>query len=68
MAHRMAIASDHIRADVIEANEFMDLVRHYRVRGVPKVIINDRVTFEGLVPEAAFVDRVLSVAGGTSAG
>lgn len=68
MAHKMAIANDQISTDVIEANEFMDLVRRYRVRGVPKVIINDRVEFEGPLPEGAFVGQVLSAVSETPAG
>ncbi len=52
-----------IRAEVIEANEFPDLVRRYAIRGVPKTVINDRVQFEGAVPEKLmlqFLGRALS--------
>lgn len=63
LAHKMAIVSDSIRADVVEVNEFTDLVRRYRIRGVPKVVINDSVEFEGPLPEGAFVARVLSAIG-----
>jgi hypothetical protein len=31
---------------------------------VPKIVINDRVSFEGAVPEALFVERVLAVVRG----
>jgi predicted DsbA family dithiol-disulfide isomerase len=47
----MAIESPRVRADIIEATEFPDLVTRYAVRGVPKTILNDRLFIEGAVPE-----------------
>ncbi len=47
----MALLNPRITADVIEANEFPELSQQYRVMAVPKVIINDRVQFEGALPE-----------------
>ena len=51
----MAVESAHVTADVIEAMEFPDLARRYSVRGVPKIVINDRVEFVGAQPETEFV-------------
>ena len=59
LAQHMAVASDRVTATAIEANEFPDLSRAYRVMGVPKIVINDRVTFEGAVPEPQFLDAIL---------
>ncbi len=59
LAQHMAVASDRVRATAIEATEFPELARAYRVMGVPKVVINDRVQFEGAVPEPQFLDAVL---------
>src|SRR5947207_1897030 len=43
----MAVASDKVGATAIEANEFPDLSRAYRVAAVPKIVIGgDRVTGE----------------------
>jgi predicted DsbA family dithiol-disulfide isomerase len=55
----MAVASEKVRATAIEATEFPALSRAYRVMGVPKVVINDRVEFEGALPEAQFLEAVL---------
>ena len=55
----MAVASDRVRATAIEATEFPELSRAYRVSAVPKIVINDRVEFEGALPEADFVSAVL---------
>jgi len=53
------VASDRVRSTVIEATEFPELSRAYQVMGVPKVVINDRVQFEGALPEAQFLSAVL---------
>jgi predicted DsbA family dithiol-disulfide isomerase len=59
LAHKLAIENEHITADVIEISEFIDLAQLYRVQGVPKVVINDRVEFAGALPEPRFVQQVL---------
>lgn len=59
LAHQMAIESPMVTADVIEVSEFPEVAQRYRVYGVPKVIINDRVTFEGALPEGRFLDKVI---------
>ncbi len=55
----MAVASEHITADVVEITEFPELAQRYHVYGVPKVVINDMVEFEGALPEPRFLLEVL---------
>jgi predicted DsbA family dithiol-disulfide isomerase len=43
----------------VAAIEYPDLVRQYRVTGVPKTVVNDRIEILGAEPEAAFVAHVL---------
>ena len=62
LAQHMAIASDRVRAECIEANEFPDISQRYHVMAVPKVVINDRVEFEGAYPEPEFLKAVLQAA------
>lgn len=64
IAHAMAIESPRVRADVIEAMEFPALAERYGVYGVPKVVINEMTSFEGALPEEAFVEYVLAAASG----
>lgn len=64
LAHHLAVASDLIRGDCVEANEFPDLAQRYSVMAVPKTVVNDRIAFEGALPEAQFVDQVLRAADG----
>jgi hypothetical protein len=51
----MAVESPHIRATCVEATEFMELTRKYRVTGVPKTIVNETIEILGAVPEDVFV-------------
>jgi len=60
LAHQLAVESSHVTGDVIEAQEFPDLARRYAVRGVPKIVINDRVEFVGAQPESQFLDYLRS--------
>jgi hypothetical protein len=57
----MAYANPHITAAAIEATEFMDLTRRYRVTGVPKTIVNETIEIMGALPEAMFVRAALQV-------
>jgi len=59
LAQHMAVASDRVTAVAIEATEFPELSHSYRVSAVPKIVINDRVEFEGALPESQFLDAVL---------
>jgi predicted DsbA family dithiol-disulfide isomerase len=59
----MAVESSRVTADVIEAMEFPDLAGRYAVRGVPKIIVNDRVEFVGAQPEGEFVKHIKEAIG-----
>lgn len=61
LAHRMALESAHIRATCVEATEFMDLSRKYRVTGVPKTVVNESIEILGALPEEEFVRGVLGL-------
>jgi len=63
-AHRFALVNQNITADVIEAVEFPELADRYRVMAVPKTIINDRVEFEGAIPEREFAELLIKAVGG----
>ena len=61
LAHRLAIESPFIRASCVEATEFMDLSRKFRVTGVPKTIVNESIEILGALPEDEFVRTVVGV-------
>lgn len=58
LAHQLAMANPMIVAEVIEANEFPELSERYRVRSVPKTVINDRIEFVGSLPEAKVIEAI----------
>lgn len=59
MAHKFAIETNFITAEVIDASEFQDLAIKYGVMGVPKIVVNEKIEFVGAVPEDMFLEQVL---------
>jgi glutaredoxin-like protein len=59
LAHRMAVEHPAIRGTCVEATEFMDLSRQFRVTGVPKTVVNGTIEILGALPEDEFVRAVL---------
>jgi hypothetical protein len=55
----MAFSNEHITATSIEATEFMDLSRKFRVTGVPKTIVNESIEIVGALPEPDFIEQAL---------
>lgn len=58
LAHKMAVASDFVTADAVDASEFPELAARYQVQGVPRTVANDVVHVEGAVPEATLVEAL----------
>ena len=56
----MVIASSSITTIIVKANEFPDLVRRYRIFGVPLTVVNDTIQIEGAQPEGLFVQQALA--------
>jgi len=61
LAHKLAMESDLIRADMVEATEFPHLAVKYNVMGVPRTVINEDLFIEGAVPEAVLLKKVKEV-------
>jgi len=55
-AHQLAMASPRVTADVIVVTDFPQLAERYEVLAVPKVVIDDTVSFEGARPEGEFLE------------
>ena len=58
LAHQLAMESDLIRADMVEAVEFPHLSVKYQVQGVPRTVINETVHVEGAVPEPMLMTKL----------
>lgn len=63
LAHKLALANEHVRADMVEAQEFPELAQRYGVFGVPRTVINEETHVEGAVPESIAILYVLKAAG-----
>jgi len=61
LAHQMAIVSDWVTADSVDATQFPELADHYGVRGVPRTIVNDTIHIEGAVPEAMLMAELTPI-------
>jgi predicted DsbA family dithiol-disulfide isomerase len=56
----MAFVSPNITTYAVEATEFPDLARRFRVSGVPKTVVDEEVEILGALPEEAFVEQALA--------
>ncbi|MFQ6124030.1 MAG: thioredoxin family protein [Candidatus Heimdallarchaeota archaeon] len=58
MVHQFAMINDKITSDMIDAMEFRELAMHYGVFGVPKTVINDKISLDGLVNPDTLIDAI----------
>ena len=63
LAHRFAMESELITADMVEAIEFPHLSNKYSVHGVPRTVINEKFHQEGAVPEPLLLAKLLEAVG-----
>jgi len=64
MAHRLAVESERVSADMVEYSAFRDHAAACGVRSVPTVLVNGQRCFEGNRPEQEFVAAVVKAASG----
>jgi hypothetical protein len=65
----MAFANPHITAYAVEATEFPDLTRRYRVNGVPKTVVDGgqaEVEILGAIPQDDYIEQALQLPSKTS--
>ena len=60
LAHELAWANPNLTAFAVEATEYPDLARKYRVTGVPKTVVDDSIEILGAIPEDAFIEQALA--------
>ncbi len=62
LAHRMAMVSDKVVGNMVEAMEFPELSQKFKVSGVPHTIINDTEGgFVGAHPEPSALEEIKKV-------
>lgn len=55
----MAMESEWVTADAVEASEYPELSDQYQVYAVPLTVANNKIRVEGGLPENAFIDQIL---------
>ena len=58
LANRMALASPLVTTMTVQATEFFDLSRQYRVSGVPKTVGSNGREVLGSLPEPQFAEEL----------
>jgi glutaredoxin-like protein len=59
MAHQLAMESDLITADLVNVDDFPEMVKRYSILASPTVVVNGSYHFYGALREADFVEQVL---------
>lgn len=66
----MAMESELVTADMVDASEFPELADAFQVYGVPLTVANKTIRVEGGMPEQMFVPKIVngvkSAPGGTA--
>lgn len=57
-AHKLALESDYIDAEMVEAQTFDELSNKFNVSSVPKIVINDQYEFVGNQPLEVFLEEI----------
>lgn len=58
LGHQLAMESEFITADMVEAIEFPHLSQKYAVQGVPRTVINETIHLEGAAPEPMLLAKL----------
>lgn len=59
LAHKLAMASEFVTADGVDATEFPELAEINGVQGVPRTVVNNIVHVEGAVPESMLMAEII---------
>ncbi len=57
----MAMVNPKVTVEVINLEGFRDLVAKYQIGPIPKTVINETISFEGVAPEEFVVAKILSL-------
>jgi len=57
-AHRIALESNKVKADMIESSTFPHLAQRYNVTGVPKIVINEEYDLIGAQPIESILELI----------
>ncbi|MEA3559714.1 MAG: thioredoxin family protein [Candidatus Thermoplasmatota archaeon] len=58
LGHHIALVSDRVISDMVEASEFPEMAQKYNVMGVPRTVINEEHHQEGAAPEKMIIQLI----------
>jgi len=61
-AHRLALENLNIRSRMVEIMEFPDMALKYNVIGVPKILIDEKIEYDGTLAEEALAELLQAAA------
>jgi glutaredoxin-like protein len=64
VVHQLAVESEKVEADVIDAEEFPELAERYGIQVVPSLVVDGEFALAGALPEDVLVGEVIRRAGG----
>ena len=56
---KLAITSDNINVDIIDATQFLEVAEKFNVRGIPMTVINNEKSFYGALDYEEYVDQII---------
>ncbi len=59
LGHKMALEGERVTSSMVEVVEFPHFAYRYGVRAVPKIVVNDTVGVEGVIPEDFLVQKIM---------
>ena len=62
LAYQLGLASERIRAETIEVNEFPEMVDKYKIQAVPLTVINEGKPIPGLMQEQQIIEAITRAA------
>lgn len=65
-AHKLAMASDKVTSEMVEAMEFPELSQKHNVMSVPRTVLNDDQAIDGAMPETDLLDWIVAETTGTT--
>jgi len=68
MGLQFATVNKKVSIKIVEIAEFPHLAVKYEVIGTPKTVINETITFEGLVPPGQFINHIQQASQGSPTG
>lgn len=61
LALKLAVASERVRVDLIDALEFLDTAEKYHVRGIPLTVVNEKQSFYGALDDDEYITNILNL-------